>query len=137
MKAGEGRTPSSPPGIIGAKMPLTLVKNALVILLLTVATASQPLLAIPASCQMPGKCPAMKCAGCCAVNPCCAPSDQMQSSPVNAVTASTAAFLSAVILQPLTFPLPTVRRIEFSKFALAFNHAHSPPPLAASCIQLI
>jgi hypothetical protein len=118
-------------------MCLTLVKNALVILLLTVATASQPLLAIPASCQMPGKCPAMTCAACCAVNPCCPPSDQMQSSPVNAVAASTAGLLSAVILEPLALPLPTIRPIEFSKDALAFNHAHSPPPLAANCIRLI
>lgn len=116
---------------------LSLVKNALVILLLTVATASQPLLAIPASCQMPGKCPATTCAGCCAVNPCCAPSDQMQSSPLAAVAASTANFLSAVILQPMAIPLPTVREIEFSKLALAFSHAHAPPPLALNCIQLI
>jgi hypothetical protein len=118
-------------------MCLTLVKNALVILLLMVATVSQPLLAIPATCQMPGKCPAVTCAGCCAVNPCCAPSDQMQSSPLSAVTAANAGFLAAIILQPLELPLPTARRIEFSKFALAFNHAHSPPPLAASCIRLI
>jgi hypothetical protein len=61
----------------------------------------------------------------------------MQSSPVNAVAASTASFVSAVILQPLALPLPTVQRIDFSKFALAFNHAHSPPPLAATCIRLI
>jgi hypothetical protein len=61
----------------------------------------------------------------------------MQSSPVNAVTASTAGFLSAVILPPLALPLPTVQRIEFSKFALAFNHAHAPPPRALNCIQLI
>ena len=118
-------------------MHLSLVKKALVILLLAIATASQPLLAIPAACQMPGKCPAVTCAGCCAVNPCCPPSDQMQSSPVNAVTASTAGFLSAVILQPLAIPLPTVREIEFSKFARAFSHAHAPPPLALNCIRLI
>jgi hypothetical protein len=118
-------------------MALTFVKNALVILLLMVATASQPLLAIPASCQMPGKCPAASCAACCAVNRCCAPSDQMQSSPLNATAPSSAAFLAAVILQPLALPLPAVCEVEFSKFALTSSHAHAPPPLALNCIQLI
>jgi hypothetical protein len=61
----------------------------------------------------------------------------MQSTPVNAVAASAASLLAAVILQPLTLPLPTVRPIEFSKFALAFNHVHAPPPRALNCIQLI
>jgi len=116
---------------------LSLVKKALVILLLAIATVSQPLMAIPAACQMPGKSPAATCAGCCAVNPCCAPSDQMQSSPLSAVAAANAGFLSAIILQPLALPLPKVRSIEFSKFALAFNHAHAPPPRALNCIQLI
>ena len=128
---------SSPLGISDAMIHLSVVKKALVILLLAIATVSQPLLAIPAVCQMPGKCPAATCAGCCAVDPCCAPSDQMQSSPVNAVAASTAGFLAAVILPPLALPLPAVWRIEFSKFAQTSNHAHAPPPLALNCIQLI
>jgi len=117
-------------------MCLSLVKNALVILLLMVATVSQPLLAIPASCQMPGKCPAVSCAGCCAENTCCAPADQQQSSPLSAVSASTA-FLPAVIWQPVAVPMPTVRQIQFPQFTRALGVAHAPPPLALNCIQLI
>ena len=118
-------------------MSPSLVRNALVILLLMVATASQPLLAIPASCQMPGKCPAVSCARCCAENPCCATSDRQQSSPLSALAASTGAFQPAVIWQALVVPLPTVRHIEFPQFTRTLGDAHAPPPLALNCIQLI
>ncbi len=118
-------------------MCLSLVKKALVILLLMVATVSQPALAIPASCQMPGKCPAVTCAGCCAENPCCAPSDQQQSSPLSAVAASAADFLPAVIWQPVAVPMPIVRHIHFPQFTRTLGDAHAPPALALNCIQLI
>ena len=113
------------------------MKSALVTLVLMLATATQPLLAIPASCFMGGERQKMTCSSCCAVNPCCSPSDQQQSSPVVAVLKSTADFLAAITLQPVTAPLPIVRHSEFSKSAGAFSHAHAPPPLALNCIQLI
>lgn len=116
---------------------LSLVKKILVIWLLAIATVSQPLMAIPAACQMPGKRAAITCAGCCAENPCCAPADRQQSSPLAAVTKSIAEFLPVATWQPVEVPMPIVRQIEFSKFARAFNHAHAPPPLALNCIQLI
>ena len=118
-------------------MSLRIVKKAFVILLLMVATLSQPVLAIPASCQMPGKCPAVTCAGCCAENPCCAASDRQQSSPVNALSAATVPFLAAVIFEAVAVPLPTVRHIEFPQFTRTLGDAHAPPPLALNCIQLI
>ena len=118
-------------------MCLNLVKNALVILLLMVATAAQPLLAIPASCQMPGKCPTVSCAQCCAVNPCCAPSDQQQSSPLAAVVKSTGDFVPAIMAPPVAAPLPVLRHIQYPKIARLFADAHAPSPLALNCIQLI
>ena len=118
-------------------MNLSLVKNALVILLLMVATVSQPLLAIPASCQMPGQCPAVTCAGCCAENPCCASSDQRQSSPLAAVAKFTADFLPALTWHPVEAPMPVVQQTQFPQFTRAFGDAHAPPPLALNCIHLI
>jgi hypothetical protein len=113
------------------------MKTALVTFMLMLATATQPMLAIPASCFMGGERQKMTCSSCCAVNPCCSPSDQQQSSPVAAVIKSTADFLATIAWQPVTAPLPIVRHGEFSKFARAFSHAHAPPPLALNCIQLI
>lgn len=113
------------------------MRGIFVTLLLILATAAQPLLAIPAACQMPGSCPKMTCAGCCAENPCCAVSDRQQSSPVKAVTQVTAALLPAIVPQAVTVPLPAVREIEFAKYSRGFSHAHAPPPLALNCIQLI
>jgi len=112
-------------------------KALLLISLVIVAVAAQPLLAIPALCQMPGKCASVSCAACCAVNPCCAPSDQQQSSPLNAVLEATASFLPAITSQRVSVPMPTVQQIDFPKFARASSHAHAPPPLALNCIQLI
>ena len=113
------------------------MKNALIIFLLVLATVSQPLLAVPAACQMPGKCATVSCAACCAQNPCCAASDRQQSSPLSALAASTGAFLPALIWQPLAVPTPTVRPIEFPQFTRTLRDAHAPPPLALNCIQLI
>ncbi len=116
---------------------LSMVKKALVALLLMVATVSQPHLAIPASCQMPGKCPGVTCAGCCAENPCCAPADQQQSSPLTAVAKSAADFLPAITWQPIEVPMPVVQHLQFPQFTRTLGDAHAPPPLAANCIQLI
>jgi hypothetical protein len=113
------------------------MKSALVTLVLMLATATQPMLAIPASCFMGGERQKMTCSSCCAVNPCCSPSDQQQSSPLVAVVKSTADFLATITWQAMTVPLPIVRQSEFSKFARALGNAHAPSPLALSCIQLI
>jgi hypothetical protein len=113
------------------------MKSALVTLVLMLATATQPMLAIPASCSMGGERQKMTCSRCCAVNPCCSPADQQQSSPVAAVIKSTAHFLAAITWQPVTVPQPIVRQSESSKFARAFGIAHAPSPLALNCIQLI
>ena len=113
------------------------MKSVLMVFLLIATVATQPLLAIPASCQMPGKCPTASCAKCCAVTPCCAPSDQQQSSPLTAVVKSTGDFVPAIMAQPVAVPLPVVRHIQYPKIARLFADAHAPSPLALNCIQLI
>ncbi|HSH37410.1 MAG TPA: hypothetical protein VK993_01380 [Chthoniobacterales bacterium] len=113
------------------------MKSALMTFLLMLATATQPLLAIPASCQMQGQQQAMNCSGCCAVKACCAPSDRAESSPLAAILKSNGQFVPAVMLQPVAVPLPIVREVECPKFARLFPDAHAPPPLALNCIQLI
>jgi hypothetical protein len=118
-------------------MCLDLVKNALVILLLMVATGVQPMLAIPASCQMQGERQAMSCAGCCAVQACCAPSERQESSPLAAVLKSNGDFVPAITWQPVAVPLPVVRHIQYPTIARLFAVAHAPSPLALNCIQLI
>ena len=113
------------------------MKSLLVTLLLMLATATQPLLAIPASCQMQGERQAMSCSGCCAVQACCAPSERQESSPLSAVVKLTGDFVPAIIWQSVAVPLPVVRHIQYTKIARLFADAHAPSPLALNCIQLI
>jgi len=70
------------------------------------------------------------------VNPCCAPSDQQQSSPLSAVVKS-GDFVPAIMALPVAVPLPVVRHIQYPRFARLFAEAHAPSPLALNCIQLI
>ena len=113
------------------------MKSALITFLLMVPTATQPLLAIPASCQMQGERQAMSCAGCCAAKACCAPSERQESSSLAAIVKSTGEFVPAISIQPVAVPLPIVREVKHPKFARLFPDAHAPPPLALNCIQLI
>ncbi len=111
---------------------------ALAVLLLAIlAMAAQPLLAVPASCQMQGERQAMSCAGCCAVKACCASSEREESSPLAAVVKSSGDLLPAITWQSVAVPLPLVRHIQYPKIARLFADAHAPSPLALNCIQLI
>ena len=106
-------------------------------LLLIIATAMQPLLAIPASCAMGAQQQRMTCASCCAMNPCCAVSDQQQSTPLAAVQTSAAEVLAVVPLEPVCIEAPVVR-VNRYRFSTSLRGAgHSPPPLLLNCIQLI
>ncbi len=111
---------------------------ALAVLLLAIlAMAAQPLLAVPASCQMQGERQAMSCAGCCAVKACCASSEREESSPLAAVVKSPGDLLPAITWQSVAVPLPLVQHIQYPKIARLFADAHAPSPLALNCIQLI
>ena len=117
-------------------MSLLVMKSILVTLMLLLATATQPLLAIPASCQMQGERQAMSCSGCCAVQACCAPSERQESSPLAAVVKS-GDFVPAIMAPPVALPLPVVQHIQYPTIARLFAEAHAPSPLALNCIQLI
>ena len=106
-------------------------------LLLIIATATQPLLAIPASCTMGGERQKMTCASCCAANPCCAVTDQQQSTPLAAVQPSSADVLALVPLERVRIEAPFVREIRYRSCTLLNGAGHSPPPLVLNCIQLI
>jgi len=106
-------------------------------LLLIIATATQPLLAIPAFCTMGGERQKMTCARCCAVNPCCAVADQQQSTPLAAVQTSSADVLAMVSLEPARIEAPFVRGIRYRSSTSLKGAGHSPPPLVLNCIQLI
>jgi len=112
-------------------------KAALAVLMLAIfAMATQPLLAVPASCQMQGERQAMSCAGCCAVKACCAPSERQESSPLAAVVKS-GDFVPVIMAPSVAVPLPVLRHIQYPKIARLFAEAHAPSPLALNCIQLI
>lgn len=116
-----------------------VMKSALgMLLLLIMATVSQPLLAIPAPCQSgmaewKGK----PCAACCAEMPCCAPSKQLDSSRVNAVVNPNADAFAPMLVANITSaaPMPSVSECQSSIADLRQEHA--PPPRALNCIQLI
>lgn len=113
------------------------MRGALVTLLLIVATAMQPLLAIPAACTMGGERQKMNCTSCCAVQACCAVANQQPSTPLAAVHNSAAEFVATVPLWPLAIPVPFVRPVQYRSLAEFDGLAHAPPPLALNCIQLI
>lgn len=113
------------------------MRGALVTLLLIIATATQPLLAIPASCMMGGERQKMTCASCCRANPCCSVSDQQQSMPLAAVHNPAADFVAGVPLRPIAVPVPLVRPVQYRSFTQFDGRAHAPLPLALNCIQLI
>lgn len=113
------------------------MRAVLVTLLLIIATATQPLLAIPASCMMGGENQKVTCASCCAAKSCCAVSEQQKSTPLAAVQNHAADFVATVPLLPAALPVPLVRPIPYRNFVRFEGHAHAPPPLALNCIQLI
>ena len=113
------------------------MKSALVMLLLIIATATQPLLAVPASCTMGGERQKMTCASCCAANPCCAVVDRQQSTPLPAVQTASADVLAVFPLEPIRIEAPFIRQIRYSSSTFLQGVGHSPPPLVLNCIQLI
>lgn len=113
------------------------MKGTLITLLLIIATATQPLLAIPALCMMGAEREKMTCASCCAAKSCCPVSDQQQSTPLVAVPNPAANFVATVPLPPVAVPAPLVQPVQYRSFAQFDRNAHAPAPLALNCIQLI
>lgn len=113
------------------------MRAVLVSLLVIVAMAAQPLLAIPAACTMGGARQTVTCASCCALKSCCAVTDQKQSVPLAAVHYSAADFLATLPLRPTTVSAPMGRPFHHSGHGHLSPHAHTLPPLALNCIQLI
>jgi hypothetical protein len=112
--------------------------KAVVLVLLLAATLTQPVLAVPAACAMPGV-QKMTCAGCCASSRCCAMNQRQQPQPVaaiaNAVTNHQLLFTAAS--SPVAIVRDVSPRPEWIRFEHSAGISHSPAPLALSCIQLI
>jgi len=112
------------------------VKSGLVILLQAIAITTQPLLAIPAACQMSGGCETKACAACCAENPCCAPSQRDDATPVSAVCSLASVLIPTALPAAVTVPVLPARSFEFAAAGWE-KVGHVPHPRALSCIQLI
>ena len=113
------------------------MKAALITLLLIVTTVTQPLLAAPAACRMPSPHKAVACASCCAAMPCCIVSERENATPVSAEATFPADPLGALPAQPLALLAMLDQPRDDRSFLPLSRVAHSPPPLALSCIQLI
>jgi hypothetical protein len=116
---------------------LQVVKGALVTFLVVTATATQPLLAAPAACNMDAGRTHVSCAPCCAAKSCCRVTEQKDAAPL----ATEATFWTGPLA---AFPTPSIAidalpdPFRDARAVLRINRvAHSPPPLAVSCIFLI
>src|ERR1051326_6339207 len=99
---------------------------AFVTLLVVAATVTQPLLAVPASCMMPGQDKAMACASCCAVEACCTSLERKDSAPVVADATLSGGFLVALPLQSTALPAPPDHLGGYRNFPRAGRIAHMP-----------
>ena len=112
------------------------MKSALITITLIVATAFQPLLAVPNLCRMPGA-DNVTCASCCAVRRCCAAAEQRERAPVAAVRpASPDVFVAEVPAVVVITTLFAPDR-EFLGLMQLASFSHGPLPRMMSCIQLI
>ena len=118
-----------------ARIPLIL---ALIVSLLFV-TQAQPM-AMPVEMKQGGMCAGMQCArGCCSKTSCCSTVEQNQSSETPASPQSQHQDVQFVALELRAFTLllpPSAPRRPVVIRDDTWT-AHSLPPLAASCIQLI
>jgi len=111
------------------------LKFVAAILLFALAGVTQPAAAQPEKCGLP----AVACAACCAVDPCCTLSSSDQTAPQShAISVSP----EHPVLSRFVHATAIVRGVRPSgSRATALRQAgdirHSPPPLALNCVQLI